>query len=85
MSNTLEATTTRFFMSAIDEGNYYFGDDDDEAQPAGFTAEQEFKRRRWAQILCTGAMNETSLKMARRLCHEWFKDCQCECRRGSDN
>lgn len=79
MSNTLDATTTRFFLSAIDEGNYFFGADDEVSE--SFTAEQEFKRRRWAQILCTGAMNQTSLAMAQRVCKSWFPGCPCDCRR----
>jgi len=51
----------------------------------GFTPAQEAKRRRWAQVLCTSAQNETSLRMARNLCRSWFPQCQCDCRRGQDN
>jgi hypothetical protein len=57
----------------------------DEAQPTGFTALQEFRRRRWAQILCSNALNQTSLVMAQRVCKSWFPQCACECRRGQDN
>ena len=83
MSNTPDATTL-FFLSAIDEGNYYFGDDDDEASE-GFTPAQETKRRRWAMILCTNALNQTSLVMAQRVCKSWFPNCPCDCRRGGEN
>lgn len=48
-----------------------------EELPKAWTPQQEAMRRRWAQVMCSGAMNETSLRMARRLCQAWFPTCEC--------
>jgi len=78
MTNAPDATT-RFFLSAIDEGNYFFGADDDEAQPEApqLTVYQLARRRQRALILCQNALNKTSLIMAQRLCKDWFPGCEC--------
>jgi hypothetical protein len=42
------------------------------------TPMQKAKRRRWAQVVCSSAQNETSRAMARRLCKSWFPaGCNC--------
>ncbi len=55
-----------------------------EVVPA-LTPQQIALRRRWAQIVCTSALNDTSLVLAQKLCHSWFKDCQCRRVRLADN
>lgn len=44
---------------------------------APWTPAQRLQRQRWAKVMCSGAQNETSRAMARRLCKSWFKDCPC--------
>ena len=48
-----------------------------EESPKDLTPAQLARRRRMAIILCAGALNETSLRMARRLCRAWFPNCEC--------
>jgi hypothetical protein len=44
---------------------------------AALTPQQIAQRKRWAQIVCTSALNDTSLALAQKLCKAWFKNCEC--------
>lgn len=56
-----------------------YADENAEETPKEWTPAQLAQRRKWAQIVCKAAVNETSRRMAKRLCASWFKDCHaCE-------
>lgn len=42
------------------------------------TLEQERQRARWAAVLCDGASDETSLRLADRVVREWTGGCGCK-------
>ena len=48
-----------------------------EETPKDLTALQLARRQKMAATLCGSALNETSLRMARRLCRSWFPNCEC--------
>jgi len=53
------------------------GTENAEETPKDLTPVQLAKRKQWAIIVCLGAQNETSKRLAQRLCRQWFPNCEC--------